>query len=198
MVYSGDQVERIQLSESTAWSGAPATSDVSPTALQFLPRVRELLLAGRYAEAQQLAGEHLLGRPTSFGTNLPLPELQIEFTAEGETTDCTRSLNFNLALVRTEFRRNGTTVTREVFASHTDDLIVVRLQSSTPGALIQGLLQRWRGPCRDLDRRTHADPPGSCLRGGAQQRPARDRFRRTRPSRLGRRQHPRGRRPPAG
>lgn len=135
MVYSGDQVERIQLSESTAWSGAPATSDVSPTALQFLPRVRELLLAGRYAEAQQLAGDHLLGRPTSFGTNLPLPELQIEFTAEGETTDYTRSLNLKLALVRTEFRRNGTTFTREVFASHTDDLIVVRLQSSTPGAL---------------------------------------------------------------
>ncbi|MDX6293453.1 MAG: alpha-L-fucosidase 2 [Kribbellaceae bacterium] len=135
MVYSGDQVERIQLSESTAWSGAPATSDVSPTALQFLPRVRELLLAGRYAEAQQLAGEHLLGRPTSFGTNVPLPELQIEFTAEGETTDYTRSLDLKLAMVRTEFRRNGITFTREVFASHTDDLIVVRLESSTPGAL---------------------------------------------------------------
>ena len=33
MVYGGGDVERIQLSESTAWSGAPATTDVSPTAL---------------------------------------------------------------------------------------------------------------------------------------------------------------------
>ena len=78
MVYGGGDVERIRLSESTAWSGAPATTDVSPTALEQLPKIRELLFAGRYAEAQRLAGEHLLGAPTSFGTNLPLPEVRLD------------------------------------------------------------------------------------------------------------------------
>jgi alpha-L-fucosidase 2 len=41
MVFGGDLVERIQLSESTVWSGAPATTDVSPTAREQLPRIRE-------------------------------------------------------------------------------------------------------------------------------------------------------------
>ncbi|TCN30563.1 alpha-L-fucosidase 2 [Kribbella orskensis] len=135
MVYSGDRGERIQLSESTAWSGAPADTDVSPTALEHLPTIRGLLLAGRYAEAQALAGEHLLGTPTSFGTNVPLPELQVTFDAEGEPTRYERSLDLQDAIVRTTFQRDGITIEREVFASHADGVIVVRLAADTTGAL---------------------------------------------------------------
>jgi alpha-L-fucosidase 2 len=131
MVYSGDRVERIQLSESTAWSGAPSTTDVSPTALQFLPQVRELLLTGRYAEAQALAGEHLLGRQTSFGTNVQLPELLVEFDA-GPTTGYERSLDLDDAIVRCRYEQGGITFSREVFASHADGVIVARLTSSAP------------------------------------------------------------------
>ena len=139
MVYSGDEVERIQLSESTAWSGAPSDTDVSPTALEHLPAIRELLLSGRYAEAQALAGDHLPGRPASFGTNVALPELLIELVAgnptqgpEPITTGYERSLDLADAIVRTRFERAGITFQREVFASHADDVIVVRLTNSAP------------------------------------------------------------------
>ena len=50
MVYSGHHVERIQLAETTAWSGAPAATDVSPSARAMLPKIRELLFAGRNGE----------------------------------------------------------------------------------------------------------------------------------------------------
>ncbi|WBQ05136.1 glycoside hydrolase family 95 protein [Kribbella sp. CA-293567] len=134
MVYSGDTVERIALSESTAWSGAPSDTDVSPTALPNLPAIRELLLSGRYAEAQALAEQHLPGRPVSFGTNVKLPELLIELAVDGETTEYERSLDLGDAIVRTHFERAGITFEREVFASHADDLLVVRLTSSAPAS----------------------------------------------------------------
>jgi hypothetical protein len=46
---AASDAERIRLSESTAWSGAPSTADVSPTALRELPTIRRLLFAGRHA-----------------------------------------------------------------------------------------------------------------------------------------------------
>jgi alpha-L-fucosidase 2 len=79
MVFGGTAKERIALSESTAWSGAPSTNDVNPNALEHLAQIRQLLFAGKYAEARDLCRKYLLGRPASFGTNLPLPELQLSF-----------------------------------------------------------------------------------------------------------------------
>ena len=134
MVYSGAQVERIQLAETTAWSGGPATTDVSPTALDRLPEIRRLLFEGRNGEAQDLVNQHLLGRPTSFGTNLPLPELLIGFPGSGPVTDLRRSLDLRDAIVRASYRTGQVSWSREVFASHPDRVIVVRIESIARGA----------------------------------------------------------------
>jgi alpha-L-fucosidase 2 len=40
MVFGGAKLERIALSESTAWSGVPATSEVNPGALSHLQEIR--------------------------------------------------------------------------------------------------------------------------------------------------------------
>src|ERR1700730_1263170 len=40
MVFGGTQMERVALSESTAWSGAPATGEVNPQALPHLQQIR--------------------------------------------------------------------------------------------------------------------------------------------------------------
>ena len=135
MVYGGADVERIRLSESTAWSGQPATTDVSPTALEQLPRIRELLFAGRYAQAQQLAGEHLLGSPTSFGTNLPLPEVQLDHGPVQDPRGYHRRLSLEDGLVSVRYEVNGVVFTREVFASHPHGVIVVRESCDRPGSV---------------------------------------------------------------
>ena len=45
--------ERLHLTESTLWSGAPSAQSVNPAARQQIPAVRELLFAGRYTEADR-------------------------------------------------------------------------------------------------------------------------------------------------
>jgi alpha-L-fucosidase 2 len=134
MVYSGYHVERIQLAETTAWSGAPAATDVSPSARAALPRIRELLFAGRNGKAQELVNEHVLGRPTSFGTNLPLPELIIRFSGPGSVTGFRRSLDLRDAIVRTSYEAGGMPWSREAFASHQDRVLAVRIEAGERGA----------------------------------------------------------------
>lgn len=62
MVFGGIANERIQLNEDTFFAGSPYDSS-NPKAREALPRVRELVWAGKYKEAQELADETLVGRP---------------------------------------------------------------------------------------------------------------------------------------
>ncbi|MEV4350286.1 glycoside hydrolase family 95 protein [Actinoplanes sp. NPDC049596] len=126
MVYGGVPTETIRLSESTAWSGAPSGTDVSPTARAQLPAIRQLLFDGQYAEAQRLAEEHLPGHPTSFGTNVPLPRLRLDFPG-GSFENYRRSLDLDTGLVRVEFDQEQNHAVREVFASHPHGVIAMRL-----------------------------------------------------------------------
>jgi alpha-L-fucosidase 2 len=134
MVYGGIGTESVRLSESTAWSGAPSDTDVSPTALRELPEIRRLLFAGEYAAAQRLAAEHLPGHPSSFGTNMPLPRLHLEF-AESTADNYRRELNLDTGLVRVEFDQHQTHFVREGFASHPHGVIVLRISANRPAAI---------------------------------------------------------------
>ncbi|GIF23022.1 alpha-L-fucosidase 2 [Actinoplanes tereljensis] len=134
MVHGGVGTEIIRLSESTAWSGAPSDSDVSPTALRELPAIRQLLFDGKHGEAQRLAAEHLPGHPTSFGTNLPLPRLRLDFPGDA-ATDYRRTLDLETGLVHIEFDQDQTHFVREAFASHPHGVIAMRLTASRPAAI---------------------------------------------------------------
>lgn len=131
MVYGGVDTERIDLSESTAWSGQPAATDINPAAADALARVRELLFAGRTKEAQELGVRDLLGHPTSFGTNLPLPDVMVGFGDAGSSDDYRRELDLDTALVSTTYGEH----TREIFASHPHEVIAVLVRSDRPHGL---------------------------------------------------------------
>jgi alpha-L-fucosidase 2 len=135
MVHGGTGTERVHLSESTAWSGAPATGDVSTTALRELPNIRRLLFAGRHAEAQKLASEHLLGRPVSFGTNLPLPQVRLDFADGGAARNYRRTLDLDTGIVSVEYDQDGTHFVRETFSSHPHGVIALRVTADRPGAV---------------------------------------------------------------
>ena len=126
MIFGGVNLERIALSESTAWSGAPDGSDVNREALPNLAEMRQLLFNGQYSEARDLCQRFLLAHPTSFGTNLPLPELQLSFENAGQSTAYRRSLDLDQAIARVSYRRNGGLDSREFFASHPDKVIAAR------------------------------------------------------------------------
>ena len=105
MVYGGTQMERIALSEATAWSGAPATGEVNPGALPHLQDMRQLFFDGKYEEFQQICNKYLPGHAKNFGTNLPLPELQLAFENAGDTSEYRRSLNLDTAIASVRFRK---------------------------------------------------------------------------------------------
>jgi alpha-L-fucosidase 2 len=135
MVFGGVTKERLALSESTAWSGAPGTTDVNPGALEHLDEIRQLLFAGKYTEARDLCQKYLLGHSTSFGTNMPLPVLQLSFESAETATQYRRSLNLDEAIARVDFSQNDTRFSREVIASHPDGVLAMRLTCNKPGQI---------------------------------------------------------------
>ena len=132
MVWGGAARERIDLNEDTLWSGEPY-DNVNPNGLAALPNIRALLVAGKNAEAKQLVEQKMNGRFNE--CYQPLGDLQISFPVTGEVTNYRRDLDLETALARTTFEHDGTKFTREVFASHPGQAIIVRLTSDKPGKI---------------------------------------------------------------
>ena len=131
MVFGGTTRERLHLTESTLWSGAPPTAhDVNPAARESLSAIRKLFFAGHYTEAEELCRKNLLGYGGQFGTALPMGFLEIETVLAGEVSGYRRLLDLEEAIARVAFTSGGVTFRREVFASNPAGVIVVRLTSS--------------------------------------------------------------------
>jgi len=137
MVFGTVNRERIQLNEETLWMGGPRDTD-NPEARAALPEVRRLLFAGQPREAYALAERKLMGKPWRLESYQSLADLRLNFDHEGEITDYQRSLDLDSAIARVTYRLDGVRYTREVFASHPDRVIVVRLTVDRPGALTFG------------------------------------------------------------
>ena len=58
MVYGTPATEQIQLNEETIWAGRP-NNNANPNALEYIPRVRDLVFAGKFdaADLQNLGSE---------------------------------------------------------------------------------------------------------------------------------------------
>ena len=121
MVFGGVPAERIQLNEDTFWSGGPY-DPISDEALQYLPKVRQLLWEGRYKEAQDLADQKLMGRPRHLQAYQPLGDLRLVMAGHEHPTDYRRELDLDRAVVRVRYRIGETTFTREVFSSAPDQV----------------------------------------------------------------------------
>jgi alpha-L-fucosidase 2 len=125
MLFGGIGQERIHLSESTIWSGAPPRQSVDPNARTHIGPIRELMFAGRFDEADALCEKHLLGREEQFGTALPLGFLDIDLGHDGAVDDYSRWLDLAQAIAGVEYRVKGVAYRREAFASHPDGIIAL-------------------------------------------------------------------------
>jgi alpha-L-fucosidase 2 len=145
MIFGGIHSERLQLNEGSLWSGAPQDAD-NPAAAAALPRVRQLLFEGHYVEAEALANTALSagtkgsgfgqGSRLPFGCYQTLGDLRIDFQHEaGTPTHYRRELDLSTATARVRYELAGVRFEREVIASYPDQVIVVRLRASRPGAL---------------------------------------------------------------
>jgi alpha-L-fucosidase 2 len=140
MVFGGFERERIQLNEHSLWSGHPTEID-SPQTLEYLPKVRQLLFEGQYAEANRMASQYLMVRtPAAAAATRPsyqtLGDLLLEFRVGGAAPeDYRRELDLDTGIARVAYRAGGARFTRETFASHPDQAIVVRIECDQPGGI---------------------------------------------------------------
>lgn len=109
MVFGGDKIERLALNEISFWSGGDNPS-----------------------------GGYNYGPETDqkgFGSFQPFGDLLIDFKAEGDTSNYSRSLSLEDGIARVSFTKGGVDFKREIFASHPNQVIVMTCSASKKGAL---------------------------------------------------------------
>lgn len=128
MVFGGVEAERLQLNEDTLWSGFPHDY-ANPEAARWVPEVQKALFEGRYADANTLTGEHLMGNPKFQQSYQPLGDLLLSYPARGKLVGIKRELDLADGLASTVVWRegHGNCQRREYFSSHPDQVLVVRL-----------------------------------------------------------------------
>ncbi|MBN1509803.1 MAG: glycoside hydrolase family 95 protein [Sedimentisphaerales bacterium] len=137
MVFGGTGEDRLQLNEDSLWCGRPLDY-AHDGAAEYLPQIRRLLLEGRQKEAEDLAMEHFMSVPLGQMPYQPFGDLRLTFPGHDKVEGYRRELDLNTAIATTSYRVNDVTYTRQVFASYPDQVIVVRVECSRPGALSFG------------------------------------------------------------
>ena len=132
MIFGGVARERIQINEESLWAGEPveAWPEDFPGSLA---EVRRLVFAGRNAEAEAWGVKHLTATPTSYRSYEPLGDLWLEFGGDEACSGYRRELLLADGLARVSLRRGDATITREVFVSAPDDVLVIRITTDRPG-----------------------------------------------------------------
>jgi alpha-L-fucosidase 2 len=134
MVFGGIAGEKLQLNEDTLWAGGPYDPD-NTNALAALPEVRRLIFEGKYAEAQKLAGQKMMGKPLKQMPYETIGDLYLNFPTNAAVEDYCRDLNLDTAVASVTYTSGGVKFTREIFSSPVDQVIVVRLTADQPGQI---------------------------------------------------------------
>ena len=128
MVFGGVDNERLQLNEKSVWQGRPDDRE-SPIGAAEVARARQMFFAGEITKAQEVMQALMVpDLPRSYQ---PLADLWIDQPTPERVADYRRILDLETAVAATGWTVAGADViTRTVFASEADDVIVVRLESS--------------------------------------------------------------------
>ena len=96
MIYGIPSSERLQLNEETIWAGRP-NNNANPEALEYLPKVRQLVWEGKYKEAQDLATKHVQANTNSGMPYQPFGDLYISFPNVKDYDNYYRELSLDSA-----------------------------------------------------------------------------------------------------
>ncbi|MET8161397.1 glycoside hydrolase family 95 protein [Sphaerisporangium sp. NPDC005289] len=148
MVFGRLGSERLALNESTLWTGGPGSKDAGPGGYRsgdwpaprpgVLAEVRRRLAEhGRLdpVEAARLLGNPagLDGRIPGFGAYQPFGDLLLDIASPGgDVSDYRRELDLTTAVATVRYTAGGVRFTREHFASHPAQAVVVRLAADRP------------------------------------------------------------------
>ncbi len=136
MVYGGVNRDVLQLNEETLWSGAPIKRDRTG-APEALAEARRLLFEDKFVEAQQIIQNRFIGQRIEKGlhTYQTLGDLELSFPTTRTADAYRRSLDLDTAIAAMNCRIDGVNVSRQVFASAADHVLVVRIEADQPGTV---------------------------------------------------------------
>lgn len=134
MVFGNPAMEQLQLNEETIWAGRP-NNNANPDALEYIPKVRELVFAGKYLEAQTLATEKVMAKTNSGMPYQSFGDLRIAFPGHARYSNYYRELSLDSARAVVRYDVDGVTYQREMITSFTDQVVMVRLTANRPGKI---------------------------------------------------------------
>lgn len=133
-VFGQPAKERIQLNEESIWDGELRDRN-NPIAGQTVERMRQLLFAGRVADAEELVPTGFLSIPRRMPCYQTLGDLHLDFGPMEGVSNYRLELKLDTAIATTTFTHEGVNYRREVFSSWPDQAIVIRLTASRPGKI---------------------------------------------------------------
>ncbi len=135
----GVETEHIVLNDITMWSGSEEDA-INPDAIKYLPEIRQLLLEGKNIEAQNLMYAHFKckGAGSRRGSEVPYGSFQIlgdlyihqKYPENKQRTNYLRTLDLSDAVAATSFMKGDLQITREYLASHSDDVLAIRISAN--------------------------------------------------------------------
>lgn len=134
MIFGGPFQDRLQLNETTLYSGDPKATFKAISVRKDFPEVSQLMAAERYSEAQELIQKNWLGRAQECYQPLGDLWIDVEHPNSG-IANYQRSLDLSQGVAQVNYDVGETHFKREYFASYPDKVIVVRLSASQPGQL---------------------------------------------------------------
>jgi alpha-L-fucosidase 2 len=134
MVFGRVKDERVALNESSFWSGKPHDYN-DPEAIKYFPRIRDLVFAGKFQEAEKMADEHFWGIPKAQQAYQPLGDLLLHSDVEDPVDNYRRELNMETGVVKVSYRSGDVTYTRQIFISYPDRVMVVHIEADKPNSV---------------------------------------------------------------
>ena len=132
--------ERIYLNEATFWSGGPG-NNIMPGAKEHLEELRKAIFDGDFQKAQEITNRYFvcgIGDAKSGMIFQPVGELTIEMSAPADDENATnyyRYLSTENSETGCEYRVGNVQYQREGFASHPDDIIVLKYTADQPQSI---------------------------------------------------------------
>jgi alpha-L-fucosidase 2 len=125
--------ERIALNESTFWSGRPHDYN-DPDANKYFGRIKDLVFADKFKEAEEMVNGHFYGIPTGQQAYEPLGDLLLNFNVTGDSIkDYYRELDMETGIIKISYTDGDVKMTREVFMSYPDHVMVMKVSANKPG-----------------------------------------------------------------
>ena len=133
MVYGSPSMEELQLNEETIWGGGPHHND-NPNALKVLKEMQRNVFEGNVKEIQRMTKEDF-STPRHGMPYQTIGSLCLSFLGHENYNKFYRELDLSKAVATTTYNLEGTHYTREVFASFTDNAIIMKISVNNPGQI---------------------------------------------------------------